>query len=311
MVEKTELNKIIEQHQLWINTQKDEQPQGKRADLSQLDLSDQDLIGCNLERARCQHTNFNHAKLAGCNLSHCDLSGANLFAADLQQAKLDFSDLSRADLSSCLLKKANLSHSDLTHADLSGANLSKANLFGAQCIGTDFTDADLSDSDLRRANLAEADVTGVCYDRSARYLGIRIASCFGNPAFKRFAQDQEYLEEFRSRHEYLYLLWWLFTDCGRSILRVAQWGLVFITIFALLYWGLGADAFIIHHGDQMPFGFFTMFYNSVITFTTLGFGDITPNNPLAAALVMMEVLIGYITLGMLIAILANKLARRS
>jgi hypothetical protein len=49
----------------------------------------------------------------------------------------------------------------------------------------------------------------------------------------------------------------------------------------------------------------------VVTFTTLGFGDIKPVTNEAAWWVMAEVIAGYIMLGGLISILANKLARRS
>jgi hypothetical protein len=54
-----------------------------------------------------------------------------------------------------------------------------------------------------------------------------------------------------------------------------------------------------------------MVYYSVVTFTTLGFGDVIPNTIEASRWVMAEVIIGYIMLGGLISILANKLARRS
>jgi len=55
------------------------------------------------------------------------------------------------------------------------------------------------------------------------------------------------------------------------------------------------------------------FYYSVVTFTTLGFGDITPkvNEPLMQFYVMVEVVLGYIMLGGLISIFSNKLARRA
>ncbi len=49
----------------------------------------------------------------------------------------------------------------------------------------------------------------------------------------------------------------------------------------------------------------------IVTFTTLGFGDVTPKTTKAALWVMAEVVVGYIMLGGLISILANKLARRS
>ncbi|MCB2187666.1 MAG: hypothetical protein KQJ78_14690 [Deltaproteobacteria bacterium] len=51
-------------------------------------------------------------------------------------------------------------------------------------------------------------------------------------------------------------------------------------------------------------------YFSVVTFTTLGFGDITPITWVASLLVMVEVVIGYIMLGGLISIFATLLVKR-
>ena len=59
----------------------------------------------------------------------------------------------------------------------------------------------------------------------------------------------------------------------------------------------------------LPNDFISMIYYSVVTFTTLGFGDITPKTHEAAMWVMAEVILGYVMLGGLISILATKLAR--
>jgi hypothetical protein len=55
----------------------------------------------------------------------------------------------------------------------------------------------------------------------------------------------------------------------------------------------------------------TMIYYSMVTFTTLGFGDVAPKTHLAAILITSEVITGYIMLGGLISIFSNKLAQRS
>ena len=56
---------------------------------------------------------------------------------------------------------------------------------------------------------------------------------------------------------------------------------------------------------------FTPYYFSVVTFTTLGFGDVIPACWQGELLVTIEVILGYVTLGLLISILANKVARRA
>jgi len=53
-----------------------------------------------------------------------------------------------------------------------------------------------------------------------------------------------------------------------------------------------------------------VFY-SVVTSTTLGFGDIVLTHWPARLVVMGEVVLGYVMLGGLVSIFANKLARRN
>jgi len=83
-----ELQTILKLHQKWL----EDDPKGKRADLS----------GANLRRA--------------------DLSDADLRRADLRRANLRRADLSDADLRRADLSDANLSDADLRRADLSDAN---------------------------------------------------------------------------------------------------------------------------------------------------------------------------------------------
>ncbi len=46
----------------------------------------------------------------------------------------------------------------------------------------------------------------------------------------------------------------------------------------------------------------TPFYYSIVTYTTLGFGDITPQHWIGEIIVVVEVVLGYTTLGLLLAI---------
>jgi len=56
---------------------------------------------------------------------------------------------------------------------------------------------------------------------------------------------------------------------------------------------------------------YTPFYFSVVTFTTLGFGDVTPVDWVGQLWITLEVVCGYLMLGGLISIFAHKFARRS
>ena len=74
-----ELQKVLENHILWLNYKG-----GERADLRGADLSYADLRGANLRDA-----NLSYADLRGANLRDADLRGANLSGANLRYADLE------------------------------------------------------------------------------------------------------------------------------------------------------------------------------------------------------------------------------
>ena len=109
----SELNQVLEQHKLWIETNGAE---GQRANLFDAELYCAYLAG----------TDLRDANLIGANLARANLWGANLYAANLTGANLNCANLSGANLMGAFLTGANLSGADLTHAYLSGANLTNA-----------------------------------------------------------------------------------------------------------------------------------------------------------------------------------------
>ena len=133
------------------------------------------------------------------------------------------------------------------------------------------------------------------------------------PLVKRQIQDDIYLIEFQKKHPCWHFLWCLTADCGRSFLRWAAWCLIIAVIFSVIfsaYYSVSPSNFqAVYVNEWCPW--FSFFYYSVVTFTTLGFGDIVPKCGWLQLWVMLEVILGYVMLGGLISILANKLARRS
>jgi voltage-gated potassium channel Kch len=155
------------------------------------------------------------------------------------------------------------------------------------------------------------------------YHGVHgLDTLFGNAIFKRDAQDQDYLdsleinidqtESVRLRSLKKFGFWvWEQIDFGRSLARPAIWASLIAIVFGLIFmldmqfqWGL-----IDFSGSAQSF--LTPFYFSVVTFTTLGYGDVLPIHWFGELLVIVEVVLGYSTLGLLLSILANKVARRS
>lgn len=134
-----------------------------------------------------------------------------------------------------------------------------------------------------------------------------------DPILERYIKDQEFLYVFKYKskiNKIIYRFWWVTSNCGRSLLLWAAWCFLISLLFGFLYM-IPLDGPSLHLNPHTPSHWFTYFYYSIVTFTTLGFGEITPQNVVAEVLVILEVIIGYVMLGGLISIFANKMARRS
>jgi hypothetical protein len=128
----------------------------------------------------------------------------------------------------------------------------------------------------------------------------------------RDAADQDYLDtledQWNSRWGRFWFWVWGLTDYGRSFMSV-------IVFASVLMFGFGAAYSHWPHltatTPAMDPTRFTPYYFSIVTYTTLGFGDVRPNSLAGEILVCIEVIFGYVTLGLLLAVLGNKIARRS
>ena len=87
-MEQAKLNKILENHKLWLKTGGQE---GERADLSSVDLRYANLRSADLRYADLSYANLRYANLSSADLSYADLSYADLRYADLSYADLDYS----------------------------------------------------------------------------------------------------------------------------------------------------------------------------------------------------------------------------
>ena len=101
-----------------------------------------------------------------------------------------------------------------------------------------------------------------------------------------------------------------------------RWGVFLalnILFFAVIYWGMDtwmppAEPFASHltkiGEGGLPGGFIPYLYYSVVTFTTLGYGDVAPQTVAGQIVLIIHISIGYLGLGALLSILATKFASR-
>ena len=102
----------------------------------------------------------------------------------------------------------------------------------------------------------------------------------------------------------IYYLWWITSDCGRSITRWCALVMILALGFAWLYTLVGVD-----FGDYQTS--LSPLYYSIVTLTSLGYGDVVPTSIAGQLLAMLEVILGYVMLGGLLALFTNKIARRA
>ena len=311
------------------------------ADLSGLELADCDFSGCemsncDLSGASCPSANFTgatlyQAKLDGAeflgatfrkaNLSECsaikagfgmtDLTGANFFNATLENSTFVDAQIRRADFRAAKMGRCRLLEADLTHTDFSQADLSDVDLCETDINGSNFRQSTLRGAQLRDArNYTKADWIGA---------DVRDIDFTGAYLLRRHIIDENYLYEFRHQSKVtrvVYFVWKWTSDCGRSMMR---WG-VFLALnaflFAGIYWAM--DAWFPPEGKESHLkgitdlggDFIPYLYYSVVTFTTLGFGDVSPLSVAGQVVLIIHIAIGYLGLGALLSILATKFASR-
>ena len=298
-------------------------------DLAGLDLAGLDLCGADLSGSDLREANLSGARLEGAVCFGARLDGAELLGGDLRGANLEGcsaegAGFGGADLAGARLSRARLPNATFTQSVLSGAKLDCVDLRGARLLGADLSGADLTSADLRGGDLTGTRVPGACFDRCdlrgatlSRVTGFEAATWIdadvrdvdfrGAFRLRRFILDENYLHELRTRSRgaaVAYWIWWVSSDCGRSFARLGLWVALLLVGFAALYQQVAVD-----YGDHATA--LSPLYYGVVTLTTLGYGDVVPASTAAQVVAMLEVIVGYLALGALISIFANKVARRA
>jgi hypothetical protein len=223
-----------------------------------------------------------------------DLSGAEL---------ADSGDWSGVDLSDVRLEGA-----DLTRVSLEDASLQNARLSGARLV-----EAKLAGADLRGADLAGAVVDGIKYNRRMKCLGARVELCTGSPRFVRHVLETDYIESFGAEHPFLAAVWGLTSCHSRSFVRTALVAVAFVLGFSLVYWlvpeMIQRSDSIVRLGEAHLHWPESIYY-STVTFTTLGASTIYPQAASGELVTLVEVVLGYIWLGYLVSILAQRATTR-
>ena len=289
------------------------------------------LEDINLEGAYLEDVIFWDTHLVGANLNRTHLQKAKFLKVHLDNAKLNYADLRnaflvKAHLKDAELKSANLTCVNLGSAQLQGSELRNAHLEGANMLGASLQDASFLAASVDGTTLIwKPKVNRFSKGEDATYTdfsGVALSSVRIDPLTKQLLEyniRRKYWEMWYNKNDWYEIspnkdrsklyrailqpvcwFWWI-SDYGISTKRIifTFFGLAFV--FALLYRLF--PNFVMVYGDVGYIrGFWHALYFSIVTMTTLGFGDIAanPDSWVGQTLLMIQVILGYVLLGALV-----------
>ena len=215
-------------------------------------------------------------KLVGRYYDHTDIRGISLAKETLKKVDLNSVDLYRANLESATFHEVNLKNSWLSEANIKGASFEWVDMTGVLVDNADF-------------------------DHETKFSGVNLNSI--NFTLAALLQDvvvgQQRIEHLERRYPMFALFLKLTCDYGRSFGRFLVCSISIIILFGVIYKLFPGSINVDDLGSSM--------YFSVVTFTTLGYGDLFPVSALGKVIVIIEVLLGYIMIGLLVAILSRRI----
>lgn len=266
-------------------------------------------------------------------LQRCDLAGVDLVnhgqsqGHQLLDADLYRADLQGAHLFALDLRGSSLMKTDLRQANLHCADLRDCNLLGAQLQGARLDNVQW-DEQLRQERQARQiwrqqpeQAQQLLKEAEETYRNLRLqlekAGLFEQAGlfFYREMVMRRLQMPMNSWRRGLSWLVDLFCGYGEKPLKVVIFSLLMIASFALLFFLIGVQQGDLRIGLDSGHDLLrnlhdlgSCLYYSVVTFTTLGYGDITPRG-LARPLAAIEAFAGSFTMALFVVVFVKKMTR--
>lgn len=304
-----------------------------RAHLENAYLERAHLEGAQLMETHLEGIDFRRAHLEGADLSKAYLEGADFFdahleRADLWKAQLENVNLVGAYLHDAVLTRTNLKGADLTQANLEGTRFGVAIVDGSTSLcpsavdrKTDFRGVGLNSARIMPATkqLLEYNIRRMNWEEWYKDEDEPIQRSFGIFSIRRIRLiTNKFLR-------WLVRKFWAISDYGISTKGVIKTFFKLALLFAVVYyiWGLidyhllgvkdypgiVSNLFVLEYNQQAVSRWlipFRAIYFSIVTMTTLGFGDMYANahslvrGLFGHVLLALQVILGYVLLGALV-----------
>lgn len=265
-----------------------------------------------------------HANLQGVDLvNHHQKAGYDFSHSDFYHANLNSGHLFNINLFNASVMKA-----DLRDANLNCANLTKTNMLGVKWQGSKFENIVIGKQLIQEFKAKDAlkekqKNAAIDYFQQAEeiYRDLRkhaehegIFTLSGNFIKKELTMRRMQLPR-KSVKRFLSKMVDLFCGYGEAPLRIIGLSILIIFCCALIYTFTGIN----YHGELLSFKnqntipayislFLSCLYYSVVTFTTLGYGDITPIG-ISRAIAAIEAFTGSFTIALFVVVFVKKMTR--
>lgn len=277
-----------------------------------------------LEDLKGRRTRFSRAHLERTWWTWAKLEECDFASAHLTEAQLDVCDLDRCDFSDAILRNVSFTASSLRgaklmHSDLRGCSARGVITDGATIIWECLVDKETDFTGVGLDGIRIDPGTKQALEHAVRRINWERWYRVGKPDYafpretRREQQQRKVRETCRCVLTSPVRLFWMFSDYGKSTGRIVAAFVILSLLFAAIYanlacWfppGVVSNLQVERH---LPLWHYFLLliarpvYFSVVTMTTLGFGDMYANamSIWGHILLVVQVLLGYLLLGALV-----------
>ncbi len=272
------------------------------------------LRGISLKRANLEGIDLvKHHSKTGFDMSYAELYRANLFGAHMFNLNLENASLMKADLRESNVHCANLVNTNLLGVKWKGAkieNIKTGKMIKQEKLALEAER--VHEKEIAKDYFEQAEEIYRDLRKAAEREGLFALS--GTCIRKELTMRRHQMPKF-SFNRFISKMIDLFCGYGEAPLRVINFSVVLILLCALMYFftGLKFDGdthvFSLDNDFMTNIGlFFNCIYYSVVTFTTLGYGDFTPIG-LSRAIAAVEAFTGSFTIALFVVVFVKKMTR--